>query len=126
MTWLEIVREEKYYFRYSPVYQGSGIQTVFTSDWSTEKIRIGKLFRFETMEECGMDIDQIITDHVGIRESEGSDFILIFRPNGGKYDGTIQTVTVVDGIRDLTNDHNRAAVPVVPRYSGQAAPRLPE
>lgn len=104
MTWLQIVRGEKYYFRYSPIYQGSGIQTVFTSDWNSEEIRIGKLFRFETMEECGMEIDQIISDHIGIRESEGSNFILIFRPNGGKYDGTIQTVTVVNGRRDLTSD----------------------
>ncbi len=104
MTWLEIVRGEKYYFRYDAIYQGRGVQTVFTSDWTTEEIRIGKLFRFETMEECGMEIDQVISDHVGIRESEGSDFILIFRPNGGKYDGTIQTVTVADGSRDLTAD----------------------
>ena len=96
MTWLEIWHGEKYYFRYDAIYQGSGVQTVFTHDWTNEEIRIGKLFPFETMEECGMEIDQVLTDHVSIRESEGSNFILIFRPNGGKYDGTIQTVTVID------------------------------
>ena len=104
MTYLDVTGNDRYYFRYDPIWQGKGRQRVLSGDWDSEEIRIGKLFRFETMEECDMDIDQIITDHVTIQASDGSGFILVFRPNGGKYDGTVQTITVMDGRRDLTAD----------------------
>ena len=107
MTWLKITGGERYYYQYDPIWQGKGVQKAFSHDWDSEEIRIGKLFRFETMEECDMDIDQIITDHVSIQASDGSGFILIFRPVGGKYDGTVQTVTVMNGRRDLTADSYR-------------------
>ena len=103
MTYLEI-SGDRYYFDYDAIYQGQGEQTVYSSDWSSEEIRIGKLFPFESMDECDLDIDQIITDHISVRESNGASFILVFRPNGGKYDGTVQTVTVMNGRRDLTAD----------------------
>ena len=104
MTWLKITGGERYYYQYDPIWQGKGVQKAFSHDWDSEEIRIGKLFRFETMEECDMDIDQIITDHVSIQASDGSSFILVFRPKGGKYDGTVQTVTVMNGRRDLVAD----------------------
>ena len=103
MTYLDI-KGDRYYFYYDAIWQGRGRQKVFSTDWASEEIRIGKLFRFESMDECGMDIDQIITDHISIQASDGSSFILVFRPNGGKYDGTVQTVTVMNGRRDLTAD----------------------
>ena len=107
MTYLDITGSDRYYFSYDAIWQGKGRQKVFSSDWDSEEIRIGRLFPFETMDECGMDIDQIITDHVSIQASDGSGFILIFRPVGGKYDGTVQTVTVMNGRRDLTADSYR-------------------
>ena len=104
MTYLDISGSGRYYFYYDAIWQGKGEQKVFSHNWDEEEIRIGKLFRFETMDECDMDIDQIITDHVSIQASDESGFILIFRPNGGKYDGTVQTVTVMNGRRDLVSD----------------------
>ena len=104
MTWLNISGGERYYFEYTPIWQGKGVQKVFSANWDSEEIRIGKLFQFETMDECDMEIDQIITDHVSIQASDGSGFILVFRPNGGKYDGTVQTITVMDGRRELIAD----------------------
>ena len=103
MTYLDI-KGDRYYYYYDAIWQGKGRQKVFSHDWDSEEIRIGKIFRFESMDECGMDIDQIITDHISIQASDGSSFILIFRPNGGKYDGTVQTITVMNGRRDLTAD----------------------
>ena len=104
MTFLEITETGRYYFYYDAIYNGSGVQKIYSSDLDAETIRIGKLFPFETMDECDMDIDQIITDHISIRASDNSSFILIFRPRGGKYDGTVQTVTVMNGFRELTSD----------------------
>lgn len=107
MTYLDITGSDSYYFSYDAVWQGKGRQKVFSSDWDSEEIRIGKLFPFETLDECDMDIDQIITDHISIQASDGSSFILVFRPAGGEYDGTVQTVTVMNGRRDLTADSYR-------------------
>ncbi len=107
MTYLDVTGSGRYYFRFDAIWQGKGRQRVLSGDWDSEEIRIGKLFRFETMDECDMDIDQIITDHVSVRASDGSSFILVFRPNGGAYDGTVQTTTVMNGRRDLVSDSYR-------------------
>lgn len=104
MTYLNISGSGRYYYSYEAIWQGRGTQKVFSYDWGSEEIRIGKLFRFESMDECGMEIDQIISDHITLQASDSSGFILVFRPNGGKYDGTVQTVTVMNGVRELTSD----------------------
>ena len=93
-----------YYYRYEAIYQGKGTQTLYGSDLSDYEIDNGKLLRYETMEETDLDVDQVITDHIRIQADDGSSFLLIFRPRGGKRDGQIDTVRVAFGLCDLTSD----------------------
>ena len=89
---------------YNAVYQGKGTQSVYTSDLNDVVIDNGKLFRYETPEERGLDIDQIITDHIRIHASDETSFIMVFCPRGGKRDGMIETVRVAFGECDLSHD----------------------
>ncbi|MDO5132298.1 MAG: hypothetical protein Q4D81_04845 [Eubacteriales bacterium] len=95
---------QTYRFYYNAIYHGYGTQTIYGNSLENLEIDNGKLFPFETMEECDLDIDQIITDHIAIREADASNFILVFRPLGGIRDGQIQTVRVAFGECDLTSD----------------------
>ena len=103
MTYREHTASDTYYFYYDVIYQGKGIQKAYTKSLSGMEFEPGKLFPFESIDECDMDIDQMISDHIRLQASEESSFILVFRPHGGEYDGTIQTVRAQNGIADLTS-----------------------
>lgn len=98
------LKRKTYRNYYDAVYQGKGTQSIYTADLNDVIIDNGRLFRFETLDECSLDIDQIITDHIRIRASEQESFIMVFRPRGGKRDGRIETVRAAFGECDLSHD----------------------
>ena len=93
-----------YFYRYTPIYQGYGVQSYFGENMDETVIDEGKLLRYETMEECGFEIEQTYNGFVKVQTPETEPFILIFRPDGGLRDGLIETVKVVDGIGEISGD----------------------
>lgn len=91
-------------FYYTVIYNGHGRQNFYGENLDDYWYENGKLLPFETVEESGLDIDQIMTDHIQIRAEDESSFILVFRYMGGKRDGQIDSIRVAFGSADMTSD----------------------
>ena len=111
LTSREIIGD-RYRFTFDIIYEGEGTQTVYTKDMDSVEVGNGKLFRIESMDECGLEIDQIIDGDVWIRESTGSSFILLYRQNGGEEDGKVRTIPVIDGSRAIDTDYYKGMTSV--------------
>ena len=105
MTYREYFKPlERTDFYYTVIYNGHGQQNFYGKNLDDYSYENGKLLPFETMEECGLDIDQVITDHIQICAEDESSFILVFRYRGGKRDGQVDSVRVAFGSADMTSD----------------------
>ena len=95
---------ERINFYYTVIYKGHGQQNFYGENLDDYWYENGRLLTFETMEESGLDIDQVMTDHIQIRAEDESSFILVFRYMGGKRDGQIDSIRVAFGVADMTSD----------------------
>ena len=93
-------------FYYDVLWEGTGTQNVYTGDLGNITVRMGKLFRLDTLDETALtDIDTIYTDRITVREATGSSFLLICRMHGGEYDGKVRSFHVLDGEKEFDPDY---------------------
>ncbi len=97
---------KRYNFDYDIILFGLGTQTFYTSDIAASSVENGKLFKLESMDECGIDIDQIIDNgSITLMASSSDPFLLVYRQKGGEKDGEVRAVPVVNGQREINTEY---------------------
>ncbi len=106
MTYTETREGGDPIYTYNVIWEGKGLQRIYTKDPADLTIRPAHLFPIESMDETALDdIDTIYTDRITVSEATGSNFILVYRMHGGEDEGRITTGNVVNGMKEFNPEY---------------------